>query len=107
MEAKYPSEFPTDSVMTLASIVKSGQIAARKDEFALSVWNVQGFVQGQLLGPGALNVKAALPVIVDEQDAIETATLLLEAKTGPAIDWMVLLPILKWSLQKLITLIPG
>lgn len=45
----YPSDLPLDAVAGIVSIVKSGDLAARKNELCFDVWEFQGFVQHKIL----------------------------------------------------------
>lgn len=108
---KYPSALPTESLATLVEIVKSKAVAKRKAEFALAVWNLQGYVQSKAFGDGAINVmgyQGPISTIVDEDDAAEVAAL-FEVSTVDGVmqsfDWYLLLPLLKWALKMLITLL--
>lgn len=46
----YPSELPLNEVKSLISIIRSNEIAAKKAEFAHSLWVVQGYAQSKLIG---------------------------------------------------------
>jgi hypothetical protein len=46
----YPEILPLDAITLAAEIVKARAIQARKQEFALATWNVQGYVQRMTLG---------------------------------------------------------
>lgn len=46
----YPTVLPLTCVQTCIEIVRNRQLAERKQEFAHCGWNVQGYIQGTLLG---------------------------------------------------------
>lgn len=49
---EYPSVLPLDCSKRLFEIISQRALAERKEEFAHCFWNVQGYVQGLLLGKG-------------------------------------------------------
>jgi hypothetical protein len=50
---QYPLALPLEAVKSVIEIVKNRAIVERKQEFAASVWNIQGYAQYQLIGPYA------------------------------------------------------
>lgn len=52
MSLDYPSVLPLDCSKNLFEIIRNRQLMERKEEAAHCLWNIQGYVQGLLLGPG-------------------------------------------------------
>lgn len=46
----YPSELPLNEIKSLITILRANEIAAKKAEFAHSLWVVQGYAQSKLIG---------------------------------------------------------
>jgi hypothetical protein len=49
---EYPSSLPMDCFKTVAEILRGRELMERKAEAAHCLWNVQGYLQGILLGVG-------------------------------------------------------
>lgn len=64
---QYPQTLPLDCISTLASIVKSRQVAVRKQEFGICAWNVQGYLQNTLLGSPLVSASGP-PEVSEEQE---------------------------------------
>lgn len=73
----YPSSIPMDAAQLCLEIAKARAIQARKAEFALASWNVQGYVQRVTLGmpalPGDPSPAEAIPQIEDTIFELEEA----------------------------------
>jgi hypothetical protein len=46
----YPTSFPFDRGLEVVSILKSGQVTAKKTVLAYNLWLLQGFVQRTVIG---------------------------------------------------------
>lgn len=47
---KYPPHLESEVILLIVEIVRNGQIVEKKAEFGEAIWNVQGVLQGFLLG---------------------------------------------------------
>lgn len=52
----YPTALPLDCFRTVVSDIQTRQVVQDKANFAQCLWNVQGYLQGMLLGTGAEHV---------------------------------------------------
>ena len=46
----YPTAFPLDCIQQAVTILRAGSAATATKDLALSLWTVQGFLQGALIG---------------------------------------------------------
>jgi hypothetical protein len=74
---EYPVSLPLEAAQLCLEITKTRAIAARKAEFGLASWNVQGYIQRVTLGMPALPGDPSNPEVVIPQ--IEDAIYELEA----------------------------
>ena len=107
---RYPTDAPLDAVSSLVAIVKSQNIAGQKEQFALALWNVQGYIQGKALGEGPLVVGCLGGSTCSDEEAIAAATAIesqLNVAEGAqaAIPWTLLLPLVKYGLQALLAIL--
>ncbi len=74
---EYPSILPLEAAQLCLEIVKARAIQARKSEFGLASWNVQGYIQRVTLGmpalPGDPNPDEVIPQIEDTIYQLEEA----------------------------------
>lgn len=107
----YPREMPVKEVLRLVSIVRSGEVAAKKAEFAYNLWFFQGFVQRTLIGDPSdpsMNINNDLVVLtpssvktfenINVLDELEKLCASDNLQTQGLIDWK---PILKWAIVEL------
>jgi hypothetical protein len=73
----YPSTLPLEAAQLCLEITKARAIQARKAEFGLASWNVQGYIQRVTLGmpalPGDPDPEVTIPQIEDTIYQLEEA----------------------------------
>lgn len=74
----YPDSVPFDSVREVVRIVKDGKIVAEKAAFGQHLWIVQGYVQSQALGDGA----------VDQPNVVGTAAPVSKLLEAEAVQYL-------------------
>jgi hypothetical protein len=99
--SKYPVDFPMAEVSNVINIVRSGQLADKKEEFAHDAWWVQGYAQSQVFSLGILPFSVAPDV-----DPVEALEMVMQAQSVPspqgAVPWD---QILFWAISELLKLI--
>ena len=107
----YPTELPLEQIKSLISILRANEVAAKKAEFAHSLWVVQGYAQSKLIGneDSFVLVSQSAPCCgggCDQVTLDEKALAELEKAAAPdslsaqaIIDWKT---ILKFAAEKLI-----
>lgn len=106
----YPDQLPTDAIQNIVSIVMGGNILAKKDEFALSAWNLQGYFQKVLIPASTTSVSAlSASNTLDDEEAVEALNhlkaLLDKGDEAPVIAAAIPVPviiILQWLLTTLL-----
>lgn len=102
-----PFAYPTlmdaaPAISNVVEILKGGDIADRKAEFAQSVWTVQGVLQAELFG--RQNVFGDLPEdapnTVTEEDAVRTLEVFTSNAEG--IPSFVIIAVLQFLLKRLL-----
>ena len=74
----YPDSLPTECVGELIRIVRGGTIVPERAAFAANAWNVQGYLQGVILGdPDPL--PQAVPQLRDLYEALTLPQAIPEA----------------------------
>lgn len=106
----YPSDFPLMDVKNIITTVKGGTFKEDIQEFAKSVWNVQGYAQLHLIGePGSNPVPVPQTALAGTpEDAIAALEQLVESHENSEVSaqdlsewaWMI-----TWAMEQLITLI--
>jgi hypothetical protein len=72
--AAYPTEMPLFELRQVLQIVRSGEIAAQKSEFAKNLWWIQGYAQKLVLGDGVVSMQSvgeALPADTKPEEVLE------------------------------------
>jgi hypothetical protein len=62
MRISYPSDVPQDSILDIVHLFRDGQVVEQRALFANAIWNVQGYLQGILLGNPFIQKREALPL---------------------------------------------
>lgn len=52
----YPTDLPLAEIKNIVAIVRAGEIAAKKADFAHDVWIVQGYAQSRILGDPSISL---------------------------------------------------
>ena len=98
---EYPSSLPLGEIQNIVSIVKSGDVLARRSTLALDLWVLQGYAQRLIIGnPAPENNITA--------QSADSAFFVLEkiANEEPvaqaSIDWTI---ILQWAIQMLLNIV--
>lgn len=95
---QYPVAMPTDSLVSILEILKTREIVAHKGQFALDVWNLQGYMMGKYLVVDTPTFEA-----IGHDDAI---THLENHVAGThSLTYMTLMPVVKFCLQQLIDML--
>lgn len=116
MSSTYPQDLPIAQGLEIVSIIRNGELAAKKAVFAYNVWLLQGFAQKTLLGDpgtpastppggGVVLTPSAVPANFDAVGELEK--LCLDAQSG-AVTAQASVPwkqILLWALQELGTIL--
>lgn len=101
MGTSYPEDWPVVDIRTLWEIVRSGDMAARKQELALSAWVVQGYAQSQLIGNPGDNTGPIWSTEATPEHVLESMVI-SEGIEAAKIPWAV---ILKFLLEKILPFI--
>jgi hypothetical protein len=90
----YPEDLPSDAIKILM------KRDYKSPEFALSVWNIQGYLQNRVLGQEIGFMEG--PPLTDEQafSALQSLQPIPSGASSAPIPATVLRQILKWSLKK-------
>ena len=102
----YPSDLPLSEIKDIITIIRAGEISAKKAEFVHSLWVVQGYAQSCIVGsPTVVTIQAGEedPVTLLEK-AITTAENNQLTAQGfkeilSKIDWAI---VLQWVVKLLI-----
>jgi hypothetical protein len=65
MRTAYPSEVPQDSALDIVHLFRDGEVFTQRALFASAVWNVQGYLQGLLIGNPYVEKKTFNPQELD------------------------------------------
>lgn len=110
MSTSYPKDLPVAQGLEIVSIVRDGELLAKKAIFAYNLWVLQGFVQRTLFGDptapsnsnegGVVLTPSAVPADFNAVNELEK--LFVNAQSGIApqatIPW---LQILQWAIAEL------
>jgi hypothetical protein len=106
----YPSDFPLTDVKNIVTTAKAGTFKEDLQQFAKSIWNVQGYAQLHLIGePGSDPAPAPQTALAKTpEDAIAALEQLVESHENGEVSaqdlsewaWMI-----TWAMEQLITLI--
>lgn len=116
----YPTDFPSDAARQIIQAWQQGQLSNQKPEIAESVWNLQGYGMGCLLGfTNAPPLSQAYPHAADDCPTdTDSIVKILEAhenlpadqkqniQEGRVVGSLIPLPpaaLVKWALQLLLT----
>lgn len=106
-ESTYPVNMPTQAAKDAYQIIRDGELASRRAQFGAAVWNIQGWLQGQVLGtPDAQPVwseSASVSATIDEPTALATLQQLAgEGDATQAIAPALIVMVVKYLLSLLL-----
>jgi hypothetical protein len=115
MSVSYPKDFPLAETLELITIIRNGEVGAKKAQFGHNVWLIQGFAMRVTLGDpgtglsetdaGVVLTPSAAPADFCAIEALEKVCANIQngALTAQgAVPWK---DILKWALQELVVVL--
>lgn len=99
----YPTDFPVTESVQIVQIVRQGKSKEQLPLLAKSLWVIQGYAQGKMLGEAASDL--SLFTVPEDFDAIAVLEKLNAASEEGAVSIQFAVPwllILRWALEELI-----
>lgn len=114
MASAYPSTFPVNEGLEIVSILRSGNIVAKKAKLGYNIWLLQGYAQLSLLGDpndvtpmavGKTEMHAEVPANFDAVNELEKVC---KAHQSGAMQAQIAVPwqaILQWAFTQILPLL--
>jgi len=100
----YPADVPLSEIQNIVAIVRAGEIAAKKADFAHDVWVLQGYAQSRIIGSPDLIASASEcedPVTLLEKVAASSDSVAAQG-LGDVMSGLGWKTILQWALKILL-----